>query len=113
MLSGMDRRRDLVNVDGSVLRTSFSVATVMDLDKLHDSVNKLYDTQSDLVHSVIDMNYKCTEVTEWVDYHNWRLLLTVPIKAFDRQFSLYRLVMLTHRIGNSQNFVQLIVKFLY
>jgi tetrahydromethanopterin S-methyltransferase subunit B len=52
MLPRLDRRRGLVNVAGSIFKTLFGVATVIDLDKLHDAVNKLHDTQSDLVHSV-------------------------------------------------------------
>jgi hypothetical protein len=45
-------RRGLADVAGSVFKTLFSVATVVDLNKLHYSVNKLQGTQSDLVHSV-------------------------------------------------------------
>ena len=52
MLPRMDRRRGLIDVAGSVFKTLFGVATVVDLNKLHYSVNKLHDTQSDLVHSV-------------------------------------------------------------
>ena len=52
MLPRMDRRIGLVDVAGSVFKTLFGVATVVDLNKLHYSVNKLHDTQSDLVHSV-------------------------------------------------------------
>jgi hypothetical protein len=51
----MDRRRDLVNVASSIFDTLFVVATVMDLNELHDSVNKLYDTKLDLVHSLNDI----------------------------------------------------------
>ena len=240
MLPRMDRRRGLVNVVGSVFKTLFGVATVIDLDQLHDSVNKLHDTQSDLVHSVneqltylrsldslvkfnsksvkslsenvksmmlnsqqwmnkvdatvywlnvtlynetsvfvyirqlefailqlhtqikdtlsgldstmggklsvnlipptllqsvlrsivahlpdgytlftgIQLNdmylyYECIDVTVFADHHNIRLLLTVPMKTFDRHFTLYRLVTLPHRVGNSRNFVQLMVDFPY
>jgi hypothetical protein len=52
MLPRVDRRRGLVNVAGSKFKTLFGVATVIDLGKLHDAVNKPHDTQSDLVHSV-------------------------------------------------------------
>jgi hypothetical protein len=52
--------------------------------------------------------YKCIGVTVFADHHNLRLLLTVPMKTFDRHFTLYRLVTLPHRVGNSRNFVQLI-----
>ena len=48
----MDRRRDLVNVDSSIFDTLFVVATAMDLNELHDSVDKLCDTQLDLVPSI-------------------------------------------------------------
>jgi tetrahydromethanopterin S-methyltransferase subunit B len=52
MLPGMDRGRGLVNVAGSVFKTLFGVAAVIDLDELHDKVNKMDDTWSDLVLSV-------------------------------------------------------------
>jgi hypothetical protein len=55
VLSGIDRRRDLVNVVSSIFDTQFVIATVMDLRVLHVSVNKLYDTQLNLVHSVNDI----------------------------------------------------------
>jgi len=46
------RRRNLVNVAGSLLKKLFGVVTVMDLDKLHGSIKKLYDIQSYL-HSAL------------------------------------------------------------
>lgn len=48
----MDRRRGLVHVAGFLFKTLFGVPTVTDLEELHDSVNKLCDTRSGLVHSV-------------------------------------------------------------
>jgi hypothetical protein len=57
--------------------------------------------------------YECIEVTVFADHHNLRLFLTVPMKTFDRHFTLYRLVTLPHRVGNSRNFVQLMVNFPY
>jgi hypothetical protein len=57
--------------------------------------------------------YESKEVTVFADHHNLRLLLTVPMKTFDRHFTLYRLVTLPHRVGNSRNFVQLMVNFPY
>jgi len=51
----MDRRRDLVNVDSSIFDTLFVVATAMDLSELHHLVDKLCDTQLDLVHSINDI----------------------------------------------------------
>jgi hypothetical protein len=52
----------------------FGVANFMDLNKLHDSINKLNDTPSDLVHSVNDVYvyYGCTEVTAFADLINSR-----------------------------------------
>ena len=58
MLSLMDCRRDLVNVAGSIVKTLFCVAAIMDSDELRDTINKLYETLSDLVLSVNDI-YLC------------------------------------------------------
>jgi hypothetical protein len=45
------------------------------------------------------------------DRHNIRLLLIIPMKTFDRHFTMYRLVTVPHRVGNSQTFVQLATNF--
>jgi hypothetical protein len=57
--------------------------------------------------------YECIEITVFADHYNLRLLMTVPMKTFDRHFTLYRLVTLPNSVGNSRNFVQLMVNFLY
>jgi 3-methyladenine DNA glycosylase AlkC len=55
MLSRIDCTRDLVNVAGSILKTLLCVATVMDLDKLHDSVNKFVKKQ--LMHNLFSVYF--------------------------------------------------------
>ena len=57
--------------------------------------------------------YECIEVTVLADHQNIRLLLTIPMKTFDRHFTMYRLVTVLHRVANSQTFVQLATNFPY
>jgi hypothetical protein len=56
---------------------------------------------------------ECTEVTVLADHRDKRLLLTIPMKTFDRHFTMYRLVTVPHWVGNSQTFVQLATNFPY
>ena len=52
LLPRLDRRRDLVNLGGTILKTLFGTATVTDVHKLHDVFTELKSRNSDLVHSL-------------------------------------------------------------
>jgi hypothetical protein len=45
-------RRGLINVGGSVLKALFGIATMMDLDKLHSTVDELHRKDYLIVHSL-------------------------------------------------------------
>lgn len=47
-----DRRRGLVNFGGTVLKSLFGVATGADIHLLHDTLNDLQSSNSDVVHSL-------------------------------------------------------------
>jgi hypothetical protein len=51
-LPRLDRRRSILGVDGTILRTLFGTATLADLNKLHSTLDELEDKNSDLVHSL-------------------------------------------------------------
>ena len=52
ILPRRDRRRGLINLGGSVLQTLFGVATNSDIHLLHDTLNELQSSTSDIVHSL-------------------------------------------------------------
>ena len=52
ILPRRDRRRGLINLGGSVLQTLFAVATNSDIHLLHDTLNELQSSTSDIVHSL-------------------------------------------------------------
>ena len=52
ILPRLDRRRGLVNFDGSVLKTLFETATIADVQQLHDTLNDLQLQNSDITHSL-------------------------------------------------------------
>jgi hypothetical protein len=52
ILPRMDDRRALLNVTGSFFKILFGTATVMDFEKLHNSVQELHERQEKLVHDV-------------------------------------------------------------
>ena len=58
-LPRLDRRRSILGVGGTILRTLFGTATLADLNKLHNTLDKLKDKNSDLVHS---LSYQVTHV---------------------------------------------------
>jgi hypothetical protein len=47
-----DRRRGLINFGGNVLRTIFGTALYTDVHLLHDTLNELQSSNSDIVHSL-------------------------------------------------------------
>jgi hypothetical protein len=52
ILPRVDDRRALLNVAGSFFKILFRTATVMDLEKLHNSVQELHERQEKLVYDV-------------------------------------------------------------
>jgi len=51
-LPRLDRRRSILGVGGTILRTLFGTATLADLNNLHSALDELKDKNSDLVHSL-------------------------------------------------------------
>jgi len=50
ILPRLDRRRGLVNIGGSILKSLFGTATISDIIQLHDTLDKLQTQNSDIVH---------------------------------------------------------------
>ena len=45
-----DHRRGLINFGGSILRTLFGMASVSDIQQLHDTLNELQFQNFDIIH---------------------------------------------------------------
>jgi hypothetical protein len=54
ILPRLDRRRGLINLGGSILKTLFGTATNSDIYQLHDTLSNLQSQNSDTVHSLSD-----------------------------------------------------------
>ena len=52
LLPRLDRRRGLLNLGGTILKTAFVTATLSDLDQLHGTINELKSKEADIVHSL-------------------------------------------------------------
>ena len=52
ILPRRDRHRGLINPGGEVLKTIFGVATNSDIHLLHNTLNELQSSTSDVAHSV-------------------------------------------------------------
>lgn len=52
ILSKTDRRRGLLNLGGSVMKTVFVAFTVHDVNSLHEALDELQLSQKDIVHSM-------------------------------------------------------------
>ena len=52
LLPRLDRRRDLINVGGTVLKTLFGTATIAYIHLLHETLDGLKSTTCDIVHSL-------------------------------------------------------------
>ena len=52
LLPRLDRRRGLLNLGGTVLKTLFGTATLSDLNQLHGTMDELKSKESDNVHSL-------------------------------------------------------------
>ena len=54
ILPRRDRRRGRINVGGTILKSLFGTATVNDLHELHNTLDSLQTSTSDVVHSLTD-----------------------------------------------------------
>jgi len=52
VLSRRDRRRRLLNLGGTILKSLFGTATINDLHELHNTLDSLQTSTSDIVHSL-------------------------------------------------------------
>ena len=48
----LDPLRSILGIAGTILRTLLGIATLADLNKLHDTLDELKDKNSDLIHSL-------------------------------------------------------------
>ena len=57
-LPRLDRRRGLLNLGGTILKTLFGTANLSDLGQLHGTIDELMSKEADIVHSLANqMNY--------------------------------------------------------
>ena len=52
LLPRLDRRRGLLNLGGTILKTLFGTATLSDLNRLHGTMDELKSKEADNVHSL-------------------------------------------------------------
>jgi len=52
LLPRLDRRRGLLNLGGTILKTLFGTATLSDLNQLHGTMDELKSKEADNVHSL-------------------------------------------------------------
>jgi len=52
MLPRLDKRRTVLSAVGSVLKWFFGTATLLDVEELHMTVDKIHRTEGDIIHSV-------------------------------------------------------------
>ena len=52
MLPRLDNRRDVLSAVGSMLKWLFGIATLLDVEKLHRTVNEKHRTEGDVIQSV-------------------------------------------------------------
>ena len=52
MLPRLDKRRAVLSAVGSVLKRFFGTATLLDVEELHKTVDKMHRMDWDIVHSV-------------------------------------------------------------
>ena len=52
MLPHLDKRCAIMSAVGSVLKWAFGTATLLDVEELYNTVDKMHQTEGDIVHSV-------------------------------------------------------------
>ena len=52
MLPRLDKRHAVLSAVGSMLKWFFGTATLLHVEELHKTVDKMYRTQGDIIHSV-------------------------------------------------------------
>lgn len=52
MLPRLDKRRAVLGAVGSMLKWAFGTATLLDVEELHKTVDKMHRTEGDIVHSI-------------------------------------------------------------
>ena len=57
MLPPLDKRSAVLSTVGSMLKWAFGTATLLDVQKLHRTVDEMHRTEGDIIHSV---NYQMT-----------------------------------------------------
>jgi len=57
MLPCLDKRSAVLSTVGSMLKIGFGTATLLDVEKLHRTVDEMHRTEGDTIHSV---NYQMT-----------------------------------------------------
>jgi hypothetical protein len=57
--------------------------------------------------------YEYSKVTVVASHHNLRLIISIPLKTFDRDYTLYRLITLPFKIAELNKYVQLVAEYPY
>jgi hypothetical protein len=57
--------------------------------------------------------YEYSKVTVVASHHNLRLIISIPLKTFDRDYTLYRLITLPFKIAELNKYVQLVTEYPY
>ena len=52
MLPHLDKRHAIMSAVGSMLKFVFGTATLLDVEELHKTADKMHRTEGDIVHSV-------------------------------------------------------------
>jgi hypothetical protein len=53
MLPCLDKRRAVLSTVGSMLKWAFGTATMLDVEKLHRTVDEMHRTEGNIIHSII------------------------------------------------------------
>ena len=51
------------------------------------------------------------DIFVFADYNSVKLVLSVPLKTYDRYFYMYNLIAFPHKISNLDNYIQLTAEY--
>jgi hypothetical protein len=59
----------------------------------------------------INLFYEFMDIFVFADYNSVKLVLSVPLKTFERYFYMYKLITFPHNISNLDNYIQLTAEY--
>ena len=59
----------------------------------------------------ISLFYEFMDISVFADYHSVKLVMLIPLKAFERHFYLYKLITFPYKISNLDNYIQLTAEY--